>query len=80
MVSTKDVDLIIFMMGHPRRANNKLGEGKKRPLFYLENKNLEAKERVLSKSLSDTCSKNSVAIAISNSFSSKGFCLGKSYT
>ena len=45
-----DKDLIIFMLNHPRRAKNKYGDGKKRPLFYLEDKNAEARERVAAES------------------------------
>lgn len=43
-------DLIIYLLNHPRRAKNKLGDGKKKPLFYLEDKNKEAQEKVLAKS------------------------------
>jgi hypothetical protein len=39
-------DLFILLFNHPRRAKNKYGDGKKRPIFYLEDKNAEAVERV----------------------------------
>jgi hypothetical protein len=41
-----NLDLFILLFNHPRRAKNKYGEGKKRPIFYLEDKNAEASERV----------------------------------
>lgn len=46
----QNFDLFILLMNHPRRAKNKYGDGKKRPIFYLEDKNAEAKERVESES------------------------------
>jgi len=47
-VNAQDKDLIIFMLNHPRRAKNKNGSGSKRPLFYMEDKKAEAKEKVAS--------------------------------
>lgn len=48
--SPQNLDLFILLFNHPRRAKNKYGDGKKRPIFYLEDKNEEAVERVAAES------------------------------
>jgi hypothetical protein len=50
IINGKDKDLVMFMLNHPRRAKNKYGAGDKRPLFYLEDKNAEAVEKVQAES------------------------------
>lgn len=50
VINSSQKDLIIFLLNHPRRAKNKYGDGNKRPLFYLEDKNAEAAEKVAAES------------------------------
>ena len=46
----QNLDLFLYMMRYPRRAKNKYGDGSRRPLFYLEDKNAEAMEKVAAES------------------------------
>ena len=46
---TENLDLLIFFLNHPRMAKSKSGDGIKRALFYLEDKNKEAIDKVLFK-------------------------------
>lgn len=46
---SENLDLLIFFLNHPRRAKNRTGDGTKRPLFYLEDKNKEAIDKVVFK-------------------------------
>jgi len=50
-------DLFVWLMNHPRRAKNKNGDGTKRPIFYLEDKNVEAAEKVSLKEAEATMKK-----------------------
>jgi len=41
---SENIDLFWFFYYHPRRANNKNGDGSRRPLFYMIDENAEAME------------------------------------
>jgi len=46
---TDNLDLLAFFLNHPRLAKSKSGDGVKRSLFYLEDKNKEAIDKVMFK-------------------------------
>ena len=43
---SENLDVLIYFLNHPRRAKNRTGDGMKRALFYLEDKNKEAIDKV----------------------------------
>ena len=46
---TENLDFLIFFLNHPRMAKSTSGDGTKRALFYLEDKNKEAIDTVMFK-------------------------------
>lgn len=43
---SENLSLLVWFLNHPRLAQSKTGDGDSRPLFYLEDKNKEAIEKV----------------------------------